>query len=62
MEEFVERCLMFIVGLVLVGGGLRIAYKSLDGQRAAFHLAILSVGLVVFGLYLCVWTFTGPPD
>jgi hypothetical protein len=62
LEDFVERCLMLIIGLIMTGGGIRIAQKSLDGQRAAFQLALVAVGMIIFGLYLCVWTFTGPPE
>jgi len=61
MEDFLQRVLMFTIGSVLVGGGLTFTFQSMDGQRAAFQGALFGIMWIVLGLYLCVWTFMGPP-
>jgi len=62
LEDLVERILMFIVGVLLVAGGIKISFHSLEGQRAAFQLALFGTVAVVIGLYFCIWTFTGLPQ
>jgi hypothetical protein len=62
LEDFIERILMFIVGAVLVGGGLKISFQSLEGHRAAIQIALFGMAAVVIGLYFCVWTFVGTPE
>lgn len=53
---------MFIVGSVLIAGGLKVAFNSLEGERGAFGIAVFGMTAVVIGLYFCIWTFTGLPD
>jgi len=61
MEDFLQRVLMFAVGSIMVGGGLTFALQSLEGQRSAFHAIVFGLAAATVGLYLCIWTFTGPP-
>jgi hypothetical protein len=61
MDDFLLRLVMFLLGAVMVGGGLTFTFQSLNGQRSAFQAAIFGITAVIIGLYLCVWTFTGPP-
>jgi hypothetical protein len=61
VEDFAERFMMFAVGAIFVGGGLTFAFQSMEGQRSAFQSVIFGIAGVVVGLYLCVWTFIGPP-
>ena len=61
LEDFAERILMFIVGVLLVVGGLKISFQSLEGHRAAIQIALFGMAAFVIGMYFCVWTFTGLP-
>jgi predicted cobalt transporter CbtA len=61
MDDFLQRILMFVIGAFLVGGGLTFMLQSMEGQRATFQAAIFGLIWMMVGLYLCVWTFTGPP-
>jgi len=60
-EDFLQRILLFIIGSVLLFGGLTFTFQSMEGQRAAFQGALFGLIWIVVGLYFCVWTFMGPP-
>jgi hypothetical protein len=61
MEDFLQRVLLFVIGAILVGGGLTFTFQSMQGQRAAFQGALFGMVWIVIGLYFFAWTFMGPP-
>jgi hypothetical protein len=61
MEDFLQRVLLFVIGAILVGGGLTFTFQSMQGQRAAFQGALFGMIWIVLGLYFFAWTFMGPP-
>lgn len=61
MEDFLQRVLLFVIGAILVGGGLTFTFQSMNGQRAAFQGALFGIVWIVIGLYFFAWTFMGPP-
>ena len=61
MEDLIQRVLMFIVGLVFVGGGAIFTFQAFEDAKNVFETLIFALMGVAVGLTLCVWTFTGPP-
>jgi hypothetical protein len=60
-DDFIERILMFLIGSILIGGGLHFSLHSLRNPRAVFHGLILGTFALIIGLYLFIWSFIGPP-
>jgi hypothetical protein len=61
VEEFVQRVLMFLVGLVFLGGGTIFTFQAFEDAKNVFETLIFSLMGAAVGLTLIVWTFTGPP-
>ena len=53
--------MMFLVGLVFLGGGTIFTFQAFEDAKNVFETLIFSLMGAAVGLTLIVWTFTGPP-
>lgn len=58
---FIERLLMFIVGVTFVAGGGYIAKSSLDAKNL-METALFGLLGVTIGLFLVICALCGPPS
>ncbi|MDX2106409.1 MAG: hypothetical protein SFY67_08405 [Candidatus Melainabacteria bacterium] len=52
---------MFVIGLVCIGGGGILAKQSFEDAKNVFESLIFSMGIVMLGFLLCLWSIIGPP-
>lgn len=60
--DFLERILLFIIGLVFMGGGGVLTKQGFEDAKNVFETIVFGMLIITMGLLLCIWTFTGPPD
>ena len=59
---WLESILMFVIGLVCIGGGGILAKQSFEDAKNVFESLIFSMGIVTLGFLLCLWSIIGPPS
>lgn len=57
----IESIIMFIIGVVFVGGGSILCKQAFEDAKNVLESTIFGLGIVCVGLLLCVWSITGPP-
>lgn len=56
-----ESILMFVIGAVFMYGGGILCIQAFEDAKNVLESVIFSLGLFTVGLFLVVWSFTGPP-